>query len=57
MLFGIAARGKAITRAELLAARQAEPTTWRADTAGGPITLRPFFAIDDEPYTTYFQLT
>lgn len=53
VLFGIAARGQNVTRAQLLAARPTSATSWRA----GPITLRPFFAIADEPYTTYFTVT
>ncbi len=52
VLFGIAARGTSITRAQLLAVRRTGATSWQA----GTIALRPFFAIADEPYSTYFSL-
>ena len=52
VLFGIAANGKSLTRAQLLAATRASPTSWQA----GSIALRPFFVIDDEPYSTYFKI-
>lgn len=54
VLFGIAARDRPVTRAQLLAAAQTAPMRWRVDTTGGPIELAPFFAIGDEAYTTYF---
>jgi len=57
VLFGINAKGETFTRAQLLAAKPTAPTTWQADTATGPITLRPFFALADESYSTYFKLT
>ena len=56
VLFGIDARGKRLTRAQLLAARRTDGTTWHADSQVGTVPLRPFFAINDEPYTTYFEV-
>jgi DUF1680 family protein len=56
VLFGIDARGKRLTRNDLLAAKPTSTNTWRADTATGPLVLRPFFEIEDESYTTYFSV-
>jgi DUF1680 family protein len=41
-----------LTRSELLGAMQVGETEWRA----GPITLMPFTALGDRPYTTYLEL-
>jgi DUF1680 family protein len=56
VLFGIQANGKTITRAQLLAATQVDPTTWKAESASGPVVLRPFISITDEPYSTYLHV-
>ncbi len=48
----------ALTRAALLAAQQASPLShqWAAASPAGPVTLKPFLDIDDEPYTTYLKV-
>jgi DUF1680 family protein len=56
VLFGINAKEGTFTRAQLLAAKPTAPGTWQAETPAGPVTLRPFFALGDESYSTYFKL-
>jgi DUF1680 family protein len=56
VLFGMADNPPAVTRQQLLSAVQLpQQTSWRADTASGPLLLRPFFAIKDERYSTYLN--
>lgn len=57
VLFGVTRQTPAITRRELLSARrlQDQPAVWQAETASGPLSLKPFFALEDEAYTTYFR--
>ena len=57
VLFGIEGASHPTTRGQLLAANPVGPGTWLAQTATGPMYLRTFYAIADEPYRTYFQLT
>ncbi|MDQ2774068.1 MAG: glycoside hydrolase family 127 protein [Acidobacteriota bacterium] len=46
-----------VTRQQLLSlTRLPDQRTWRADTASGPLPFRPFFAIDDERYSTYLNV-
>jgi DUF1680 family protein len=57
VLFAIGDHPPAVTRQELLSAVQApHQTTWRARTASGPLLLRPFSSINDEPYSTYLNV-
>lgn len=59
VLFGIDAGCYRVTRAQLLGARQSTPGSWQAkgpDGEEGALQLKPFFAIDEERYTTYFQV-
>ncbi len=44
------------SRHDLLAAKKTSLDKWQIATPNGPITLMPFFLIDDEPYSTYFKL-
>ena len=45
------------TRQQLLAAtRLAGEAGWQASTAAGPVVLRPFATIGDEPYSTYVNV-
>jgi len=57
VLFGIDGAKRAVTRGQLLAAKETGRGTWQADTATGPMTLLPFFSIADESYSTYFKVT
>jgi DUF1680 family protein len=57
VLFAINNRSSAITRKQLLAATKVDSQTWRVETAGAPLTLRPFTAIENEPYSTYLAVT
>ncbi|HJP69907.1 MAG TPA: beta-L-arabinofuranosidase domain-containing protein, partial [Sphingomicrobium sp.] len=45
-----------LSRSALLGARRAGAAEWQADTARGPITLAPFTALGDRPYTAYVDL-
>jgi uncharacterized protein len=57
VLFGIGENVPAVTRQQLLSA---QPTpheqAWSAATKSGALKLQPFFAINDEPYRTYFDV-
>ena len=56
VLFGVDGAKRAVTRSQLLAAERRGPGTWQAATSNGPMALLPFFAIEDEGYSTYFQV-
>ena len=43
-------------RAELLAARQTAPRRWQTRIGEAPVSLLPYVAIEDEPYTTFLTL-
>jgi DUF1680 family protein len=43
-------------RGELLAARQTGRRRWEASVSGASVTLLPYVAIDEEPYTTFLTL-
>jgi DUF1680 family protein len=45
-----------VSRSALLSARRSGATEWRADAASGPITLMPFTALGDRPYTAYLNI-
>ncbi len=54
VLFAMTDNPPAVTRQQLLSAAQIpQQTNWRANTASGPLLLRPFVAINDEHYSTY----
>jgi DUF1680 family protein len=57
VLFGIDGANHAATRSQLLAASKTTPNQWQADTNSGSMILLPFFAIADQPYSTYFKVT
>jgi len=57
VLFAIGKNALAAERKQLLSASQApQQSTWRAETASGPLLLRPFTAIGDERYSTYLNI-
>jgi hypothetical protein len=57
VLFAITENPPAATRQQLLSAvRLPQQSTWRAETASGPLLLRPFTAINDERYCTYLNV-
>ncbi len=45
------------TRSQLLAARQTGKQLWEAGAVHGSVKLLPFVAINDEPYSTYLDVT
>jgi DUF1680 family protein len=53
VLFAITSQAPVVTREQLLAAKQTGQQKWVAETAFAPLTLLPFTAIADEPYSTY----
>jgi DUF1680 family protein len=56
VLFAIGDNPPAVTKQQLLAAVQLPgQTAWRANTASGPLLLRPFSTITDENYSTYLN--
>ena len=57
VLFPITDSDRAATRQQLLSAVQLSPQpAWQAETGSGPLRLLPFFAIQDEQYTTYLKV-
>jgi DUF1680 family protein len=60
VLFAIAkdsSSPSAISRAQLLAARQTEKQAWEVASAAGPIRMLPYIGISDEQYSTYLHVT
>ena len=45
-----------LSRSALLNATRSGASEWRADAAAGPISLMPFTALGDRPYTTYLNI-
>lgn len=57
VLFPIGEHPPAVTRHQLLSATRLHgQTSWHSDTMASPLELRPFFAIDDEVYSTYLNV-
>lgn len=46
-----------VTREQLLGVRRVSEREWRADAAGGPLTLAPFTSLGERPYTTYLNVS
>jgi DUF1680 family protein len=53
VLFAVGESLPAVTRWQLLAATKAAKHSWRVESAAAPLTLLPFTAISDEPYSSY----
>jgi DUF1680 family protein len=45
-----------VTREQLLSARRLGEQQWQATSAAGPVTLLPFTALGERPYTTYLNI-
>jgi len=45
-----------MTREQLLTARRVSERQWEANSANGPVTMRPFTSLGDQPYTIYLKL-
>jgi len=58
VLFAVANDSPKVSRADLLAAKQqsSNPAEWRAITANGTLSMRPFWAIKDEMYFAYLSV-
>ncbi|HZZ40894.1 MAG TPA: beta-L-arabinofuranosidase domain-containing protein [Acidobacteriaceae bacterium] len=46
-----------VTREQLLSARRLSERQWQVDAGSGPVTLRPFTSLGDQPYTTYLRFS
>jgi hypothetical protein len=58
VLFAIREKAPAaLTRQQLLAAKKTGTSRWQTETASGPVTLRPFTAIEEERYSTYLRVS
>ena len=53
VLFAIADAPRAVTARQLLAARKTGEESWQVETDRGPMSMLPFTAIADQPYSTY----
>jgi hypothetical protein len=56
VLFAITDGAPAVTARQLLAATKAGPQSWQVQTAGEPVRMLPFTAIEDEQYSTYLTV-
>jgi DUF1680 family protein len=56
VLFAITDGAPAVTARQLLAATKAGPQSWQVQTAGAPVRMLPFTAIEDEQYSTYLTV-
>jgi DUF1680 family protein len=56
VLFPITNSPPAVTRSQLLAAKQVGNLGWRVETAAGMMKLLPFTSIGDEAYSTYLNV-
>ena len=56
VLFAITDLAPAVTARQLLAARKTGPQLWQVEAAGGKLSLLPFTAIEDQPYSTYLSV-
>ncbi|HUL15669.1 MAG TPA: beta-L-arabinofuranosidase domain-containing protein [Terriglobales bacterium] len=57
VLFPVAPPVPKFTRAQLLAAKKSGSSRWQIETPSAPITLLPFTSIENEHYSTYFNLS
>jgi uncharacterized protein len=57
VLFAVGETLPAVTRQQLLAAKNEGKQNWQTETAGTLLDLRPFTAISDEPYSTYLLVS
>jgi uncharacterized protein len=57
VLFAVGETSPVVTRRQLLAAMKLAKHSWRVESASAPLTLLPFTAIWDEPYSTYLFLS
>lgn len=57
VLFAIGKSQPAVRREQLLAVKKMTPEVWHVPRDNGVMKLRPFTAIEDQPYTTYLNVT
>lgn len=56
VLFAITDASPTVTARQLLAAKQVGKQSWQVETAGEAISMLPFTAIADQPYSTYLNV-
>jgi len=56
VLFPVTQPVPKVARAQLLAAKKIAPSRWQVETSSAPLTLLPFTSIEDQHYSTYFNL-
>jgi hypothetical protein len=56
VLFALGTEKPALSRKQLLAARQVEPNQWLAESAAGSLKLAPFTEVGDSGYSTYLRV-
>jgi uncharacterized protein len=57
VLFAITGAPPVVTARELLAAKKSGKQSWQVSLGGGPMTMLPFTAIEDQEYSTYLITT
>ena len=57
VLFAVTEAQPAVSGKQLLSAKNVGDQKWQVDTAAAPLTMLPFTAISDEPYSTYLLVT
>jgi DUF1680 family protein len=57
VLFAVTESAPAITRQQLLAAKQIGAHEWKVETATGPVAMAPFTELGERNYTTYLKTT
>jgi uncharacterized protein len=57
VLFPVTPSSRKVTRQQLLSASNAGAGKWKVETASAPMTMLPFTAIEDEPYSTYLKVS
>jgi uncharacterized protein len=57
VLFAVTNSMPRVSRAQLLAARQAGRQKWQVDAAGGTLLFLPFTGLGDEQYSTYIRVS
>jgi DUF1680 family protein len=53
VLFAITDAPPTVTARQLLAAKKTGQQSWQVETASGPLSMLPFTAVEDQPYSTY----
>jgi DUF1680 family protein len=55
VLFAVTENAPAVTKQQLLAARQSGPSEWQVQTANGQLTMTPFTEVGEREYSLYLK--